>query len=100
STGADDAAVPSGLSSLWATGPSRVRGAGRVGWGLRGYEAGMSDYSEHGTEPVEDAAVADPPTEEEVRAAQERDHPDQAATALHGDPPGGGFEPRPAPDED
>jgi hypothetical protein len=46
----------------------------------------MSDYSEHGTEPVEDAAVADPPTEAEVRAAQERDYPEQAATAEHGDP--------------
>ena len=46
----------------------------------------MSDYSEHGTVPVEDAAVADPPTDEEVRAAQERDHPEQAATAQHGDP--------------
>ena len=51
-----------------------------------GYRAGMSDYSEHGSLPVEDAAVHDPPTEEEVRAAQERDHPEQAATAQHGDP--------------
>jgi hypothetical protein len=46
----------------------------------------MSDYSEHGTEPVEDAAVSDPPTDAEVRAAQERDYPEQAATAEHGDP--------------
>ena len=46
----------------------------------------MSDYSEHGTVPVEDAAVADPPTDAEVRAAQERDHPEQAASAQHGDP--------------
>jgi hypothetical protein len=48
----------------------------------------MSDYSEGGTQPVEDAVVPDPPTEEEVRAAQERDYPEQAATAEHGDPPG------------
>lgn len=46
----------------------------------------MSDYSEHGAQPVEDAAVDDPPTESEVRAAQEREHPDQAATARHGRP--------------
>jgi hypothetical protein len=48
-----------------------------------GYERAMSDYSEHGAIPVEDAAVDDPPTEEEVRRAQERKHPDQAATATY-----------------
>lgn len=37
----------------------------------------MSDYSEHGTEPVEDAAVEDPPTEGEVREEQRREHPEQ-----------------------
>ncbi|MCD9623294.1 hypothetical protein [Rhabdothermincola salaria] len=43
----------------------------------------MSDYSEQGAVPVEDAAADDPPTEEEVREAQERDHPDQAATSTY-----------------
>lgn len=46
----------------------------------------MSDYSEEGALPVEDAAVADPPTEEEVRAEQELRYPEQAKTALHGVP--------------
>jgi hypothetical protein len=41
----------------------------------------MSDYSEHGAEPVEDAVTSDPPTEAEVREAQERKYPHQAATA-------------------
>lgn len=48
-----------------------------------GYGRTMSDYSEHGAVPVEDAVVDDPPTEEEVRRAQERNHPDQAATASY-----------------
>lgn len=53
----------------------------------------MSDYSEQGAVPVEDAAVTDPPTEEEVRAAQERRYPAQAASRMEGirpgvDPPG------------
>jgi len=30
----------------------------------------MTDYTEHGAIPVEDAAVDDPPTEAEVREAQ------------------------------
>jgi len=42
----------------------------------------MSDYSEAGAVPVEDAATDDPPTEAEVREAQEREHPDQAATST------------------
>jgi hypothetical protein len=41
----------------------------------------MTDYSADGAIPVEDAAVADPPTEAEVRAAQAEHHPEQAATA-------------------
>lgn len=44
----------------------------------------MSDYSEHGAQPVDDAVVDDPPTEGEVRAEQERRFPDQAATRLEG----------------
>ena len=46
----------------------------------------MSDYGETGPIPVEDAATDDPPTEEEVRATQERDHPEQARTAMHNPP--------------
>jgi hypothetical protein len=41
----------------------------------------MTDYSEAGAIPVDDAAVDDPPTEEEVRDAQQRKYPQQAATA-------------------
>lgn len=41
----------------------------------------MTDYTEHGTVPVDDAAVDDPPTEAEVRAAQAENYPEQAATA-------------------
>lgn len=48
-----------------------------------GYGWAMSDYSEHGAVPVEDAVVDDPPTEGEVRRAQERNHPDQAASATY-----------------
>ncbi len=59
----------------------------------------MTDYGESGAQPVEDAAVDDPPTEEEVRDAQERDHPEQAATARHGSPPGA-FDPRNPPEDD
>lgn len=43
----------------------------------------MSDYSEHGAIPVEDAAVEHPPTEEDVREAQERNYPEQAASASY-----------------
>jgi len=48
----------------------------------------MSDYSEHGAVPVEDGAVhpEELPTDAEVRSAQEEEHPEQAATAFHGDP--------------
>lgn len=48
----------------------------------------MTDYSEEGATPVDDAAVDDPPTEEEVREAQKRKYPDQAETADgHPGPP-------------
>ena len=33
----------------------------------------MSDYNESGAEPVEDAAVSDPPTIDEVLAERDRD---------------------------
>jgi len=42
----------------------------------------MSDYSEHGAIPTEDAAVDDPPTESEVRERQEEEYPEQAATST------------------
>jgi hypothetical protein len=42
----------------------------------------MSDYSEHGAVPIDDAAVEDPPTVEEVLEAQRRNHPQQAATST------------------
>lgn len=64
-----------------------------------GYRGHMSDYRESGAQPVEDAAVEDPPTEEEVREAQERDFPEQAATARHGKPPGA-FDERARPGDD
>ena len=59
----------------------------------------MSDYSESGAQPVDDAVVPDPPTEGEVREAQERNHPRQAATRREGtpgvDPTDGGLDRHP-----
>ncbi|MET0460198.1 MAG: hypothetical protein ABW122_16870 [Ilumatobacteraceae bacterium] len=42
----------------------------------------MSDYTEHGAVPVEDAVVDDPPTVEEVLARQRAEYPEQAATSV------------------
>ena len=42
----------------------------------------MSDYSERGAVPVEDAAVEDPPTVDEVLERQRIEHPDQASTST------------------
>lgn len=42
----------------------------------------MTDYSEHGAEPVDDAAVPDPPTVDEVMQQQAEEFPDQARTAM------------------
>jgi hypothetical protein len=42
----------------------------------------MSDYTEHGAVPVEDAVVEDPPTVDEVLARQRAEHPEQAATST------------------
>jgi hypothetical protein len=42
----------------------------------------MSDYSEQGAVPVEDAAVEDPPTVDEVAERQAREHPEQARTST------------------
>jgi hypothetical protein len=47
----------------------------------------MTDYSEQGAVPVEDAVVDDPPTEDEVRDAQDREYPEQAATRQEGERP-------------
>lgn len=46
----------------------------------------MSDYSEHGAIPVEDAATDDPPTVDEVLERQRREHPEQAATSTMAQP--------------
>jgi hypothetical protein len=43
----------------------------------------MTDYSSDGAIPVEDAAVEDPPTVDEVAERQRREYPEQAATAMH-----------------
>ena len=42
----------------------------------------MSDYSERGAAPVEDAAVEDPPTVDEILERQRIEHPDQARTST------------------
>ncbi len=42
----------------------------------------MSDYSEQGAQPVEDAAVAHPPTVDEVLEQQAEKFPEQARTAV------------------
>ena len=46
----------------------------------------MSDYTAEGAVPVEDASAPNPPTVDELMAAQERDDPEQAATRLGKDP--------------
>jgi hypothetical protein len=43
----------------------------------------VTDYTEHGSVPIEDAAVENPPTVEEVLERQRREHPEQAATSTH-----------------
>lgn len=42
----------------------------------------MSDYSEQGAVPVEDAVVEDPPTVDEVLEQQRQEYPEQACTAM------------------
>lgn len=42
----------------------------------------MTDYSEHGAEPVDDAASDDPPTVDEVLERQRVEYPEQAATST------------------
>ena len=46
----------------------------------------MTDYGEQGATPVDDAAVDDPPTVDEVMEAQRREHPEQAATSTLAEP--------------
>jgi hypothetical protein len=41
----------------------------------------VSDYSEHGAVPVDDAAVDHPPTVDEVLVQQRALHPEQAMTS-------------------
>ena len=47
----------------------------------------MTDDSEHGAVPVEDAAVADPPAVDEVLERQRIEHPAQASTSAPGAAP-------------
>ena len=47
----------------------------------------MTDYSSDGSIPVDDAAVDDPPTVDEVADRQRREFPEQAATARRPLPP-------------
>jgi hypothetical protein len=47
----------------------------------------MTDYSETGAVPAEDAAVAHPPTVDEVQQRQAEEFPEQARTAMHHPPP-------------
>ena len=42
----------------------------------------MSDYSEHGAIPVEDSAIDDPPTVDDILERQEIEHPEQARTST------------------
>ena len=46
----------------------------------------MSDYSESGAQPVEDAAVPDPPTIDEVLAERERAGDDGSTETPAADP--------------
>ncbi len=42
----------------------------------------MSDYSERGAAPAEDAAVEDPPRVDEILERQRIEHPDQARSST------------------
>jgi hypothetical protein len=46
----------------------------------------MTDYSESGAVPIEDAAVEDPPTVEDVSKRQAQRFPEQARTAMNHPP--------------
>jgi hypothetical protein len=46
----------------------------------------VTDYSEQGAVPVEDAAVADPPTGDEVLERQRVEHPEKALPPQRGEP--------------
>ena len=54
---------------------------------LVGYSALVTDDSEHGAVPVEDAAVADPPAVDEVLERQRIDHHAQASASVPGAAP-------------
>jgi len=76
------------------TGPSDTeglkppdRGARGLVPGSCGYPGVMTDYSEQGAVPVDDASVIDPPTVDEVAERQRREYPEQAATARRPFPP-------------
>ena len=46
----------------------------------------MTDYSEQGAVPVEDAAVPDPPTVDEVLERQREEYPEQARSSTQQPP--------------
>jgi hypothetical protein len=46
----------------------------------------MTDYTGEGTVPVDDAAVSDPPTVDEVQKRQAEEFPEQARTAMRHPP--------------
>lgn len=47
----------------------------------------MTDYSEQGAVPVEDAATDGPPTVDEVLERQRENHPERAASSMMGREP-------------
>ena len=47
----------------------------------------MTDYTHNGAAPVDDAAVPDPPTVDEVMEQQADEFPEQARTAMRHRPP-------------
>ena len=55
----------------------------RVARAADGYATDMTDWTEQGAVPVEDAVVDDPPTVDEVLERQRRDYPEQAASQAH-----------------
>lgn len=46
----------------------------------------MTDYTGEGAVPVDDAAVSNPPTVDEVQERQAEEFPEQARTAMHHQP--------------
>jgi hypothetical protein len=84
--GADDdrnRIVPGGAAT---DAPAVVPRAGRACHMAGGYARSMTDYSEQGAVPVEDARVADPPTVDDVLERQRAEYPEQARTSSMAGP--------------